>query len=229
MPFISKLAFHHESSRNYVSEIYQITIRSSNMLLIVEDTLTLIDTGYLGNGPQIVECIRQLGRTPEELSLIILTHNHIDHVGSLAELRNLTGARAAIHKSDIGIRKNQPSAGADDIDIPLKGGENFDIFDGIKIIHTPGHTPGSICLYSAKNKFLIAGDSLRKRRDSIQLPFRVADSDMKQAVESIRILSVLDFETVCFGHGLPVNGELKPKILDLLSKNCNQCDGIKGF
>jgi glyoxylase-like metal-dependent hydrolase (beta-lactamase superfamily II) len=188
------------------------------MLLIVEDTLTLVDTGYRGSGLHIVECIKQLGRLPEELTLIIITHNHIDHVGSLAELRKLTGARAAIHRLDIGVRKNQPSACPEDIDIQLEGGETFKNFGGLEIIHTPGHTQGSICLYSAKNSFLIAGDALRKRRDKIQLPFRVSNSDMKMAAESVRKLSALKFDTLCFGHGLPVQGNIKSKILDILSK-----------
>jgi glyoxylase-like metal-dependent hydrolase (beta-lactamase superfamily II) len=219
MAFITKISSPQESTGKFSSEIYQITIRSSNMLLIIEDTLTLVDTGYRGSAPQILEYIKNIGHSPEELSLIILTHNHIDHVGGLAELKKMTGAKAAIHKSDIAIRKSQPSAGPEYIDYPLEGGAFFDIFGGIEVIHTPGHTPGSICLYSAKNKFLIAGDALRKRREVIQLPFRVADSNMSQAVESVRKISGLDFNTLCFGHGLPVSGNIKSKIQNLFSKS----------
>src|SRR3990172_7691189 len=113
MPFISRIPLSGHSP----SDVYQITVRGANMLLIVEDSLTLIDTGHRGSGPEIIESIKQLGRSPEEISLIILTHNHIDHVGGLAELKQITKARVAIHRTDIGERKNLPSARAEDIDI----------------------------------------------------------------------------------------------------------------
>src|SRR3972149_3031489 len=119
MPFISKIPCSGEGT----PDIYQITVRGANMLLVVEEELTLIDTGHRGSAPEIVECIRQLGRSPEEISLIILTHNHIDHVGGLAEIKQQTKARVAIHRTDIGERKNLPSARADDIDIRLEAGE----------------------------------------------------------------------------------------------------------
>ena len=215
MPFISKIPLSGEST----TDIYQITVRGANMLLVVEEELTLIDTGHRGSAPEIVECIRQLGRSPEEISLIILTHNHIDHVGGLAEIKQQTKARVAIHKSDIGERKNLPSAKAEDIDVPLEGGEVLNLLGGLKIIHTPGHTPGSICLFSHKNRLLIVGDAMRKRRDTLHLPFRTASFNLTQAKDSIRKMSRLDLGTLCFGHGLPLADDVKTKIEDLAERN----------
>ena len=80
---------------------YQLTVRYVNIILIAEEELTIIDTGYLGSSGQIVDYIHSLGRSPEEISLIILTHNHLDHIGGLSELRKLTEAKVAIHKADI--------------------------------------------------------------------------------------------------------------------------------
>ena len=205
MPFISKIPHSDDST----ADIYQITVRGVNILLILEEELTLIDTGYRGSTAQIVDCIRQLGRSPEEISLIILTHNHIDHVGGLVELKKLTRARVTIHKTDIGERKSLPSARSEDIDIRLNGGEVLNLLGGLEIIHTPGHTPGSISLFSPKNKLLIVGDALRKRRDNLHLPFRTANSDLRQAIDSISKMSRLDFDTLCFGHGLPLTGDVR--------------------
>ena len=188
------------------------------MLLIVEEELTIIDTGHRGSASEIVECIRQIGRKPEEISLIILTHNHIDHVGGLAELKQLTKARVAIHKTDIGERKTLPSARSEDVDIRLEGGELLNLMGGLEIIHTPGHTPGSISLFSAKNKLLIVGDAVRKRRDNLDLPFRTAGFDLTQAVGSIRKMARLDLDILCFGHGLPIADEAKAKIQNLAER-----------
>lgn len=187
------------------------------MLLIVEEELTLIDTGYRGSAHQILDYIRQLGREPEEIGLIILTHNHIDHVGGLAELKKETKARVAIHKSDIGERKNLPSARPEDIDVRLEGGEMLNLLGGLEIIHTPGHTPGSISLFSPKHRLLIVGDALKKRRDNIDLPFKTAGFDLTQAKDSIRKMSWLDLDMLCFGHGLPLNGA-QSKIQDLAER-----------
>ena len=91
-----------------IPHVYQLTIRGANIILIAEEELTLVDTGHHGSSAQIVDFIHSLGRSPEEISLIILTHNHRDHMGGLAELRKLTRAKIAIHKADISDTGGQP-------------------------------------------------------------------------------------------------------------------------
>jgi glyoxylase-like metal-dependent hydrolase (beta-lactamase superfamily II) len=215
MSFISKIPRSGERS----PDIYQITVRGANVLLVADKELTLIDTGHRGSTVEIVDCIQQLGRKSAEISLIILTHNHIDHVGGLSEIRQQTNARVAIHKNDIGERKNLPSARAEDIDIWLEGGELLDLLGGLQVIHTPGHTPGSICLYSPENRLLIVGDAIRKRRDTLDLPFRTSIFDLAQAKDSIRKMAGLESDIVCFGHGLPIVENSQAKIQELAARN----------
>ncbi len=57
--------------------VHQITIRSTNIFLIVEEKITIVDVGFRGSAPRIVKAIRSLGRSIEEVSLIIITHNHL--------------------------------------------------------------------------------------------------------------------------------------------------------
>ncbi|MFC2014919.1 MBL fold metallo-hydrolase, partial [Chloroflexota bacterium] len=194
MTVISRIELSAQSSNAITPDVYQLTARGANVLLIAEQELTLIDTGHRGSSAQIIDFIRDLGRSPKEISLIILTHNHIDHVGGLAELKQLTPARIAIHKSDTGERDNRLSVKTDDTDIQLEGGEVLKPLGGLEIIHTPGHTPGCICLFSPRNKLLITGDAMRKRRKNLHLPLKLANSDMTQAIESIKILARLDFD-----------------------------------
>ncbi len=81
-----------------ISHVYQITIRGVNIILIAEEKLTLVDTGFRGSSPKIIGFISSLRRSVEEVSLVILTHNHLDHVGGLAELKRLTTAKAPLIK-----------------------------------------------------------------------------------------------------------------------------------
>ncbi|MFC1954877.1 MBL fold metallo-hydrolase, partial [Chloroflexota bacterium] len=161
MSFISRINLRRQSSNKINPDVYQLANRGTNAILIVEQELTLVDTGHNGYSHQIADFIRQLGRSPEEISLIIITHNHVDHVGGLAEIRKFTSAKIAIHQNDIGERGNNPTVKAEDADIPLKGGEILNPLGGLEIIHTPGHTPGCISLFSPRNKLLIIGDAMR--------------------------------------------------------------------
>ncbi|GAH19098.1 unnamed protein product [marine sediment metagenome] len=76
--------YHIGSTVEIIPNVYQITLRVTNIILIAEEELTLIDTGFRGSAPQIMSFIQRLGRSPEEITLIILTHNHLDHAGGLA-------------------------------------------------------------------------------------------------------------------------------------------------
>ena len=240
MSVISQIRRRIQSTGEIIPNVYQLTIRGANVILIVEEELTLIDTGLHGSSPQIIDFIHHLGRSPEEIGLIILTHNHIDHMGGLAELKQLTSAKVAIHKADIGERKNLPSTGSryrvpinqlsstlrsvfsvklEDVDIQLEGGEVLNPLGGLEVIHTPGHTPGSISLFSQQNKLLIAGDTLRKRRKTLHLPPKMASSDLTQAVESVKRMVQLDFDILCLGHGLPLSDGVHAKMQDLIERN----------
>ena len=72
-----------------IPRVYQLTDRGANIILITEEELTLIDTGLPGSLTRILDFIHSLGRSAEEIGLIIITHNHFDHAGGLAELRRL--------------------------------------------------------------------------------------------------------------------------------------------
>ena len=151
-----------------IPRVYQITSRGCNIILIVEEKLTLIDTGLRGSSPKIVSFIHNLGRSVKEISLIIITHNHLDHVGGLPELRKLTTVKVAAHKADISeselpyprvaqkllhilpfsIFRPLVYAKPIEVDIQLEGEEILSRLGGLMVIHTPGHTPGSIGLFS---------------------------------------------------------------------------------
>ncbi len=206
------------------------------MILIVEEELTLIDTGFRGSSARIMDFVRSLGRSVEEISLIIITHNHIDHAGGLAELRRLTRAEVAAHKADIEGQPSNPGPGQktlrispsslrsvfsvkfSDVDIHLVGGEVFKPLGGLKVVHTPGHTPGSISLFSPQNKLLIVADALSKRGQNPRLPYKMVSAGFRQAIDSVKGIAQLDFDILCFGHGQPLTGGVHNKMQDLIEK-----------
>jgi len=169
----------------------------SNIYVIEGEKTVVIDTG-LGFDPKIKEKIG-------EVDIIINTHAHIDHCGG----NNYFNAEILMHPEDIEEAMNGNFYGSAEVfkhsikfeasPIPSKievGEFKF------KVIHTPGHTPGSICLYEKKKKILISGDTLFPHgsfgRDDLGGNF----SDL---VNSLEKLSKVDFEWLLPGHGHPVN------------------------
>ena len=84
-----------------ISNVYQLTTRGVNIILIAEKELTLIDAGFPGSLTEIRNFFSRMECSIEEIALIIITHNHPDHIGGLAELRKITRAKVAAHKADI--------------------------------------------------------------------------------------------------------------------------------
>ncbi|MDD5039045.1 MAG: MBL fold metallo-hydrolase [Dehalococcoidales bacterium] len=227
----------YKGTLEIIPHVHQLTIRGVNLILITEDEMTLIDTAFRGSSAQIVDFIHRLGRSPEEITLIIITHNHFDHVGGLSELKRLTRAKVAIHKSDIGGTERQLfyprtirrilrippfsafrpafSINPEDADLQLEGGELLKPLGGLKVIHTPGHTPGSISLFSPKNRLLIVGDALDKYHQTVLPPHKSISSDMSQANASVKRIARLDFDTLCFGHGQSLRGDIHAKVQKL--------------
>ncbi len=223
-----------------ISGVHQLKIRGINTFLIIEEEITLIDAGLRGSAPAIAKAISKLGRSIEEVSLIIITHNHLDHIGGLPGLRKLTSAKVAVHRDDTGFRqKGVPYHGflkavmkipfmpaiwpfmyatEKDVDIVLEGGEVLNPLGGLEVIHTPGHTPGSICLYSAKRKIVFAGDTTGHRNRDFFVPPRAVNSDSAQLKQSVKKLSQLDFDILCYGHGKPLKNNASSMLKDWLER-----------
>lgn len=229
-----------ENILEVIPNVYQMTFRGVNVLVLAEAELTIIDTGFRASVPKIIDCVHGLGRSPAEISLIIITHNHFDHAGGLSELRKLSRAKVAAHKADMYDANGQLpyprfvqktlqvrpfsalrsflGIGSSDVDIQLSGGEVLQPLGGLNVIHTPGHTPGSMCLFSPRHKLLIVGDVLVKHSQTIHFPHKSASTDLPQAIKSVQKLAGLDVEIICFGHGRPFKENARAKLQALAAR-----------
>jgi glyoxylase-like metal-dependent hydrolase (beta-lactamase superfamily II) len=214
--------------------IYHVPLGYVHAYLIAEeDGLTLIDSGMKGNDKKILRAISELGRKPEDLKTILITHHHSDHVGSLAALVKRSGATAWVHPLDARIvagEQKRPSPNRASIAGRILGplisrlpqnnpppakaghqvtdGETVPVAGGVQAIHTPGHTAGHMSyLAPGHGSVLFAGDAAAHGFGRLGKPLLIFTEDMDEVKRSIRKLAALEFETACFGHGGVVKGE----------------------
>jgi glyoxylase-like metal-dependent hydrolase (beta-lactamase superfamily II) len=77
------------------------------------------------------------------------------------------------------------------------------ILGGLRVVHTPGHTPGSVCLYAERHKLLFVGDTLQVIRGKVTFASSVFSEDLPQARASVARMTELDVETIVFSHYPP--------------------------
>jgi len=202
----------------------------SNIYVLVNgDELVVVDTGTPGNAKKIVEYIQKIGHQPSEVSTIVLTHYHMDHSGSAKDLKELTGAKVAASAEDAEYitgqkpypkPKNLLMRAASSlikvtpvqVDLSLKDG---DTIGNLTVIHTPGHTPGSIALLDAQRKALFAGDTLRFDGSKVTgAPEQFTWDEVKEK-ESIQKISALDFDVMLPGHGEFLKGNASTAVKEL--------------
>jgi hydroxyacylglutathione hydrolase len=165
----------------------------------------VIDPGE--NVPEILSRLQKHGLT---LRQIIVTHAHIDHVGGAALLKKLTGAPVLLNQRDLGLlNAMEMQAGWLGVATPEVAPPDASADDGLaiglaslpgEVIHTPGHTPGSICLLFPNQHLLLAGDTLFAGSiGRTDLP----GGDGRQILRSLRdrLLVLPDPTRVLPGHG----------------------------
>lgn len=199
--------------------LIQLADVDSNVYLISD---TVIDTGTGFNFTRLRDVLRVFKMPMDNVKQIINTHYHFDHIGGNGYF---TGASILIHEADAPVMENgDAEASVADffggrmhpmkIGKRLKNGEKLNLGNlEFEVIHTPGHTPGSICLYEKKQKLLISGDTVFAsgvgRTDLI-------GGDFEQLKQSLQKLSKMDIQKILPGHGSVVEKDGAKLIASLL-------------
>jgi glyoxylase-like metal-dependent hydrolase (beta-lactamase superfamily II) len=202
----------------------------ANVFVLVDpDGVTLVDAGLPYNQRTILAYLARLGFPPAALRRILVTHADRDHIGSVAALQALTGARVyaspleaealalgretrRLHvgpwmRFALGLLsrfvfvKIRPAV----VDGRLADGQELPVLGGLSALATPGHTPGHLSFYAAGPGILFAGDSLRTLGGRLRVSSGPNTLDEAQANASARRQLALNPRLICAGHGPAVS------------------------
>lgn len=180
------------------TQALQVNLGFVNAYVLVRGKeAAVVDTGTPNNAPKIADVVRTAGLSWDAVHHVILTHYHPDHIGSVGEvLAAAAKATAYAGAADIPQIKSPR---------PLKAvGDNDEVF-GLRVIATPGHTPGHVCVFDPSGSLLILGDAMNNIESKLGGPNPQYTADMAQAHQSVKKLAKLKFERAVFGHGEPID------------------------
>ena len=206
-----------DSYQKVCDGIYRIRGSRSNIYLVKKPVPVLIDTGMPGDETVILQALNELWVHSRNLRMILITHAHLDHVGALAAVKGATDARvlASMHEKDhLEGRKLLCSMHREGLGGKLfkcilyimekyvKKYEPIQLYsaysetdgtgrvDGVHIIPTPGHSPGSLSFYFPALKAVFTGDALTGT-PAPGLPLRAGCSDYARSLRSVQSLARL--------------------------------------
>lgn len=202
--------------------------------------LTLVDSGTAGSAEELVLGIRGLGLNPARLVRIVLTHGHEDHCGAAQELTRRFGAEVLAHRLEApAIRGEEalpppvlldgerplwertrglPPAPPTAVDRELEDGDLLPFGGGARVVHVPGHTPGSIALHLPLYGVLFTGDTVSSVE---RVTLGVFHVDREDARGSLRRLSVLGPSVLCCGHGDPVTRDAAAALITAAERDAD--------
>jgi glyoxylase-like metal-dependent hydrolase (beta-lactamase superfamily II) len=221
-------------AREVVPGVYTISQRKGGRIhaFLLDDAgaLTLVDSLYDTDGALVVGAIERMGKKITDLKHIVLTHAHRSHIGGVAALKKLSGAKLWAHEweSDIiaGERKSQTTTyvpkwpwrvypiqlglqlGVDghapcEVDAFAREGDSI---GPLQIIHAPGHSPGHLAMYWKQRSAVFAGDALATW-PALSLGWPGLTLNGKQNLRSLHKIEDLRADVIAVGHGEPATGD----------------------
>jgi glyoxylase-like metal-dependent hydrolase (beta-lactamase superfamily II) len=216
----------------------------SNNIYLVErgDELVVVDPGMPSDLRRLIDRIKSLGRSPKEVTGIVLTHFHVDHAGSAGALKHISGAEVYAHAEDAPYlqgEKSMPSvfkAGVQgralmilpktvekysrvppvEVDVPFSDGDLLPVLGGLEVYHAPGHTPGSSCFLWRDRGVLFTGDAVQNVYFFLTLPEAGFSWDLELAGRSastvVEALAEEEYRAICTGHGPIVRDSAREKL-----------------
>lgn len=200
-----------KSIRTIREDIYQIPGKFPvSHVFIIKGTNknVMIDTGIADNYADLTERLAEIELAPDDIDLIILTHEHMDHAG--AAMFFTDSSMIAAHRSAANKIELQDEfvtlrtvlswrIGRFKVDFWLEEGNFIDLGNyKLKVIHTPGHTSGCICLYEPSQKLLFSGDTVFAGGTLSQIGPSGNISDYMESIERLNTLKIDEFYP---GHG----------------------------
>lgn len=204
-----------------------------------DGSVTLVDCGLKRAPAKIVRALESIGRHPRDVQRIVLTHAHFDHAGGASTMVDETAvAGVDVHADDAGyVRTGTRVPGdlsttsgrlfarapwgdfrATPVAQELVDGQTLDVAGGLRVIHTPGHTPGHISLLHPASGVLITGDSIFNMNSRMSWPTKVVCTSFRQNVETAHVLGALDYSVAAFTHGPEIRDNAREQVRGFLQR-----------
>lgn len=194
-------------------------------LILDDDGITLIDTGFQGNEQTILRGMGSLGNNRNGLLRILITHADSDHYGALAKLQALTDAETWTTEAEaeairhgrasrgltpktplakVAVRALTPVMGASPacVDRIVAPGEILPVSGGMITIDSAGHTPGHVSYYLPERRVLFSGDSIFYKKGRFIPSYGINCWDEERARISMQAQLELEPRIICGGHGV---------------------------
>ena len=206
-----------------------------NTYVIIDDGITLVDTGLRGNEKNIYGCLKKLGYGPKDIKRIVVTHAHLDHINCLHHLKKDSGAQVLAGETEADyIEGRKPLQGDGGlfglifsilriyyrykpvhVDVKLKDGDTISVLGGAQVVLLSGHSEGNLGIYSPSHRLIFSSDTVRVLDGRPAAPNPKFTADMAGAIQAIKRLAELDFGVLLPGHGKPIMDGASEKVREL--------------
>jgi len=201
-----------------------------------DDQVTLLDMGLGSSGRKVMAALSWIGSGPADVTRILLTHAHADHAGGAAYVAERTGLGFGVHADDAeAVRTGTPPPGGSGLGrllarLPgtgfkpapvsdeLTDGQVLPVAGGLRVVHTPGHSPGHASYLHEGSGVLVTGDALFNVR-RVRWPVRAFCTDFAMTKQTAHVLAELDYDVAAFTHGPELREHAREDIRAFLARS----------
>jgi glyoxylase-like metal-dependent hydrolase (beta-lactamase superfamily II) len=207
------------------------------MLRDADGQVTLVDMGIGSSGAKVLAALRSVGSGPGEVTRLLLTHCHPDHAGGAAYVSRETGRPVDIHAADAEYVRSgtqppadpssrlgrllralpQPKQEKVTVGEELTDGQVVPVAGGLRVVHTPGHSPGHVSYLHEESGVLITGDAIFNVLGR-RWPPKLLCSNYVMTQQTAHRLAELDYSTAAFTHGPEIRDGARESIRRFLSR-----------
>ncbi len=201
--------------------------------------VTLIDMGLPGHGPKLLAALDWIGSSPADVTRLLLTHAHPDHIGGAAHVAHETGLGMGVHEDDAGYVRTgtlppqvavgllgrllhlvTPDLEPDPMPVAeeLVDGQLLPVAGGLRVVHMPGHSPGHVGFLHEPSGVLVTGDAIMNPVGLRWSPKSVC-SDFRMSQRTAHRLGELDYRVAAFTHGPEVRDQPREKVRRFLVRH----------
>ena len=208
------------------------------MLRDEDGQVTLIDMGVASSGKKVIAALRSIGSDPSQVTRLMLTHCHPDHAGGAAYVAEQTGRPVDVHADDAEFvrsgtqpdgdpssrlgrllrRLPEPKVGKVAVGEELTDGQVVPFAGGIRVIHTPGHSPGHASYLHEDSGTLITGDAIFNVLGR-RWPMKMLCTNFAMTKKTAHRLGELEYSVAAFTHGPEITDQPREAIRRFLAKD----------